>query len=682
MPLHQIVSRARRAELAVAIDGHDAAGWLDPHLLEFSFTDAAGGRADEVRITLHDRDGNWASDWMPQKGMSVTAQLTARDWFAPGEDVALPCGEFTIDEVEFSGPPDRVTVKALSAALTTGLRDTARTRAWEGASLRDVAGGIAAEHGLALHWQGEAQPFRRLDQRNESDLAFLSRAAAERGLRCKVHDGRLVILDEEAAEAQSPAVEIRRVAVGDEDLAFTPRSWSFRTSSADTDYDGATMSYADPQTGTTHAAAVERGRSGKKKAGDRKTLTVNGRAESAGEAATRAKAALREKNRKTETVSMEIMGHPGAVAGVTAKLSGFGAFSGTFLIQKAVHKVSGSGGYTTELEMTRTGHTPDVRVVYASDEPIPRPPRTERPGAGGGTAAPVPAAANIFRNRYDAWADRFDAVKNRLPLLHALTDVDKLLLCLPEIAAAEAERQTGPQDRQGWIYLRDMLQFWFGKKAGAWQANNEAFFISWDWAWSYQRVREVYAEFTQHPSEEPNRIFNAASRNKIVERLKTAGCFEGKGRSFDFLAADWGRYKDLYHNFIGVEGRANEGYLSLPKIDGLSAALSNCTLRALAAGRTERLAANHWRVHVERIGVFVHDVFNFDESGAWHGDRLGWWDCENKRFGLSALPGGKQLHNENFQSFRDNCGYGGDFLVLSDVHEVEGFVGKPYECEV
>ena len=26
--------------------------------------------------------------------------------------------------------------------------------------------------------------------------------------------------------------------------------------------------------------------------------------------------------------------------------------------------------------------------------------------------------------------------------------------------------------------------------------------------------------------------------------------------------------------------------------------------------------------------------------------------------------------------------YGGDFLVLSDVHEVEGFAGKPYECEV
>ena len=46
-----------------------------------------------------------------------------------------------VDEIEFSGPPDRVEIKALSASLTSSIRDTKRTQAWERYSLQ----GIAAE---------------------------------------------------------------------------------------------------------------------------------------------------------------------------------------------------------------------------------------------------------------------------------------------------------------------------------------------------------------------------------------------------------------------------------------------------------------------------------------------------------------------------------------------------------
>ncbi len=48
---------ARRVTLAVFIGGHDASSYVDPHLLDFSFKDNAGGKADEIQLSLHDRDG-------------------------------------------------------------------------------------------------------------------------------------------------------------------------------------------------------------------------------------------------------------------------------------------------------------------------------------------------------------------------------------------------------------------------------------------------------------------------------------------------------------------------------------------------------------------------------------------------------------------------------------------------
>ena len=75
-----MVQYARRAELSVRIDGHDAAGIVAPYLKEFSFTDNAHGKADELQIVLHDRDGKWAGAWCPKKGMMVQASIVCKSW--------------------------------------------------------------------------------------------------------------------------------------------------------------------------------------------------------------------------------------------------------------------------------------------------------------------------------------------------------------------------------------------------------------------------------------------------------------------------------------------------------------------------------------------------------------------------------------------------------------------------
>lgn len=373
---------ARRAQLRVSIGGHDATSALMPSLLEFTFTDHATGKADEVQLELHDREGHWNSDWKPKKGMAVTASITVKDWFGPGQDASLPCGSFRIDELEFSGPPDKVSIKAVSSALTTGLRDEAKTRAWETYSLKGVAEEVAAAHGLELMYQGDEHKFGRQDQRKESDLTFLNRLATERAMHCKVHDGKLILFDAPAAEAQRPGIVIPKSG-----SPLSPTSYSFKQSSSKTGYKKAEVSYTDPSQGTTHSATVEApaapaapaakdgggsrsasagatalapsesesrtGRAGERGSQDEKTLQLDARVESAGEAMRLGKAGLHNANAKENPATLELMGHPGVVAGTVLSLTGFGDFSGPYFVSKAEHKVSGSGGYTTSVELRK-----------------------------------------------------------------------------------------------------------------------------------------------------------------------------------------------------------------------------------------------------------------------------------------------------------------------------------------
>lgn len=348
-----MIEHSRRVTLNVSINGHDVASHLTPYLKEFTFTDNAHGKADEVRLVLHNRDGNWSGPWKPRKGMPVTASLTCHDWEASGQELSLPCGGFKIDEVEFSGPPDTVTIKAVSSALTTGLRDTENTRAWENTSLQTVAGEIAGKNGLELMYFGDAHAFKRQDQRKESDLAFVFRLADERAMNCKVHDGKLILFDAEQAEGQGSMLSISRTG-----NMYSPKSYSFKDSSSATQYSDAEVRYTDPKEGKTHTATAqampsETGGS----APDKKTLTLDQRAESAGEAMRFGRAQLHNQNAQEQTASVECMGCPYMVAGRTIDLLDFGKFGGKYFIKTATHSLGGSQGYKTTLELTKGAAT-------------------------------------------------------------------------------------------------------------------------------------------------------------------------------------------------------------------------------------------------------------------------------------------------------------------------------------
>lgn len=651
------ISHARRASVRVSIDGHDATAYIAPSLLDFSYTDNLSGKADEVQLTLQDREARWNGPWKPQKGMQVVANLSVHDWFAQGEDAILACGSFKIDEITLDGPPDAFTIKAVSASLTSGLRDERKTRAWENQSLQGIAGQLAGEHSLDLHYEGGENSAEthmvRQDQREEADLPFLHRLANERAMHCKVHDGKLILSDSIKAEQQNPAATLSRTGT---DTPVT--HYSFKQSSAGTAYTKVEAAYTDSSTGQVHTATaqVEKGSQN----ADPKTMQLNARVESSSAAMRLAGSALHNANKSTDTASVDCMGHPGLVAGLTIQLAGFGDFSGSYLIEKATHKL-GSSGYTTTLELRKCRLAPDVRMSSGS---VPVAKKIPAP------KAPPPV------NPPEKWAQEFTKFR-QLWLDKGVDKLTEVLLCLPDIAESMATQANNADDAQGWLYLQSMFEHWFsGRDTNTSGSNPDPLWVDWEWVMGYKRAQYSYAMFVDPNSQEAPHIANPAALQQLGQILQRNCYLTDKPRNFDFITTPWTQWEDKYHTLSAVpRGLA---------ADGLMAAMDGFTLRALAQGQVAPNYKGGHTITVRKIAVFVHDRFQFEEEKKPLANFLGWWSCDHLDGAYASEPKDNNgsyyaFNNKTFRNFRSQYGNGGDFLVLSQPHLVDIFKEIHYE---
>lgn len=338
---------ARRVTLEVTIGGHSATSYMEPYLLSFEYTDHAAGKSDEIQVELHDRDDKWINGWLPRKGAAMTAALHCLNWCGPGGHMQLNCGAFKCDNPTYSGPPNKVSIKAVSASLTGPLRETARTQAWEGFSLQGVAQDIAQRNGLELFYDSEPHSFQRQDQRAETDLAFLQRLAEDRGVNLKVHNDKLVLFSAKDADARAAGLTITRKA----GTQFSAAEYSFEDTSEGTGYAACTVQYNDPATNQLRAVTYNPGGKTVSDEQTNKVLVLDKRVESEADALKLAQNNLRGGNKGEVKGSFRIMGYPGLVAGMTVNMQDFGRFSGKYFVEKTTHSVSGK--YTTAAEIRR-----------------------------------------------------------------------------------------------------------------------------------------------------------------------------------------------------------------------------------------------------------------------------------------------------------------------------------------
>lgn len=342
---------ARRISAIIKYNNKDISFDISKYLKSISYTDNLSGEADDLQITLEDRDGLWQSTWMPEKGALLDATLQQKYWQTLSAlPQSLRLGLFEIDEITSSGYPSEVQIKAVSVPDNNTLRGTERSRSWEKAKLQVIANDIAIDAGMTLFWDTEENPvLDRAEQTEQSDLSFLYAICKDKGLALKISDKKIIVFDEAKYEAEKAKITIVKPGTvykkeSGMKYLFVGTGYSLRTKIRDI-YAACRVSYQQGSSKSnieaTYTVAGKKG----------KTLQVNEQVESVAEALNLAKKRLREKNKDEVTGSLNMLGNFVLLSGVTVNLLGFGAFDDKYLITRASHDIG--SGYTTNIDVRR-----------------------------------------------------------------------------------------------------------------------------------------------------------------------------------------------------------------------------------------------------------------------------------------------------------------------------------------
>jgi len=331
---------ARRVGLQLTYDSVDISTDIQTHLINWTYTDNLSGQADDLQINLEDRGQLWSGPWFPDEGATLRAKIIRENWEQDGQKDELSFGAFEIDEVEPSGPPSAVTIKAISVPESSSLRGENKNRAWEKTKLSVISEDIASGAGLELFFDTDDDPeYDRIEQTEQSDLAFLQNACNDAGLALKVSDAQVIIFDEAKYEQQDPVDTIvkgqARIKRYRARTTLSGLYKSCRVDYHDTDKkEGIKYEFTPPNPPKTG-----------------RVLVVNERVKSVAEAERLAKKKLREANKDGMIFSLTIMGDIKYLAGLTVNLSGWGKSDGKYIITQAVH--GQQSGYEVKLELRK-----------------------------------------------------------------------------------------------------------------------------------------------------------------------------------------------------------------------------------------------------------------------------------------------------------------------------------------
>ena len=151
----------------VVLNNTDITPRIAPRLLELRLSEKRNGEADQIELHIHDHDQQMA---LPRRGVSLSVAMGTT------QSGLITKGRFHVDEVEYSGAPDIITIRGRSAALTGNLR-IRRSGSWHQTTVGAVLQQVVARNQLTLRIEQRlaATPLAHLDQTNESDIALVSR---------------------------------------------------------------------------------------------------------------------------------------------------------------------------------------------------------------------------------------------------------------------------------------------------------------------------------------------------------------------------------------------------------------------------------------------------------------------------------------------------------------------------
>lgn len=323
----------------ISVNGSDITSLIADRLLSLTVNDEAGVNSDRVEIELDDRDER--INIPPPK-----ATMTVEMGYTTG---MVSRGEFTIEEVELSGPVRTMTLRGTAIGASKGA-GASRETSWHDTTLGNIATSIAKRHRWkpAIAQDLAAIKIEHADQ-NENDLQFLSRLAAENGAVVKVAAGRLVMARHGEGKRVSgndmPTVTLQARDVSEWSMTIAERG----------DYTGVKAMYHDPVAGQRGESIAG--------SDDVNTHTLPQTYATQASASRAAQSKFKALKRGKSSLSITSMpGVPTLAAETRANMQGFRkGVDGIWTIIKVSHRISNSG-YTCSLDC----ETPDGKMSEAS----------------------------------------------------------------------------------------------------------------------------------------------------------------------------------------------------------------------------------------------------------------------------------------------------------------------------
>lgn len=330
---------ANKAQCRLVLgDGVDLTSRVNPRIIDLSLTEKRGEEADQLDLTIHNHDGQLA----PPK---VGAILNLALGWESGEDVLpgmVDKGSFRVDEVERSGPPDVIIIRARSADLTGDYR-TRRTKSWLDTTLGAIIQTIAGENGFSSRITGELAsiPIKAIEQAGKSDMAFVRDLGRRYDAVATVKAGTLIFMPLRSSTTPGgetlPTLRLSKV---------DGWTWTFRHEER-TGADGAEAEYHDQDAGRRKKVTT----GGKKPRKLKKVYASKADAEKA------AQTAAAKAKRGAFSFTYELaLGDPAITPNQPVALSGWDTeIDGIRWLVGEVRTQFGSGGLVTALKLESAG---------------------------------------------------------------------------------------------------------------------------------------------------------------------------------------------------------------------------------------------------------------------------------------------------------------------------------------
>ncbi|MCF9034702.1 contractile injection system protein, VgrG/Pvc8 family [Acinetobacter nectaris] len=204
--IHRISDNNPKAIYKITVNDTDISTVLNTRLISMSIEDHRGLESDSISIELSDHDGKLN---IPPKGAELKAWI---GWESTG---LVYKGKFIVKELEHSGSPDTLHIRATSADLKKSFKKK-KERSFNKKTIEQIVTQIAYEQNLipSVHNSLALIELAHIDQ-NESDANLITRIADEYDAIATVKHGILLFipkgLSQTAKGTDLPTAEIHRI---------------------------------------------------------------------------------------------------------------------------------------------------------------------------------------------------------------------------------------------------------------------------------------------------------------------------------------------------------------------------------------------------------------------------------------------------------------------------------------